>query len=65
MLSVVSELAIGQYKVLSLDGPLPNRAYNRYVISGKDFACVPLYDIPNSIAIESAESFVGKKVEFK
>ena len=65
MRKVVSEFSIGGYKVLTLDDSVPNRGYREYVIDGKSFGIVPLYDIPNSIAIEANGSFVGKTVEFK
>lgn len=65
MRKVVSEFSIGGYKVLTLDGAVPNRGYREYVIGGETFGIVPLYDIPNSIAIEAKDSFVGKTVEFK
>lgn len=65
MRKVISEFSLGQYKVLTLDGSLPNRGYREYIIDGKPFSIVPLYDIPNSIAIESKASFIGKTVEFK
>ena len=65
MRKVVSEFSIHGYKVLTLNDSLPNRGYREYVIDGKSFGIVPLYDIPNSIAIKANGSFIGKMVEFK
>ena len=65
MRKVISEFSLGKYKVLALDGELPTKGHRNYVIDGKLFSIVPLYDIPNSIAIESNDSFIGKTVEFK
>lgn len=61
---VISEFSLGQYKILALDGELPTQRYSKYVIDGKPFNIVPLYDLPNSIAIESNDCFIGKTVEF-
>ena len=65
MRKVISEFSLGQYKVLALDGELPTKGHSKYDIGGKLFSIVPLYDLPNSIAIESTESFIGKTVEFR
>lgn len=65
MLKIIKEFSIGPYKVLSVDGVLPLSGYRKYVIDGKNYSIVPLYDIPNSIAIESNDSFIGKTVEFQ
>ena len=65
MRKVVNEFSLGPYKVLALDGALPNRGYREYIIDGRSFGIVPLYDVPDSIAIESKDSFIGKTVEFK
>jgi hypothetical protein len=65
MRKVISEFSLGKYKILALDGELPTKGHSKYAIDGKLFSVVPLYDIPNSIAIESTGSFIGKIVEFK
>ena len=62
---VISEFSLGQYKILALDRELPTKGYSQYVIEGKLFNIVPLYDLPNSIAVESTDSFIGKTVEFQ
>ena len=64
MRKVISELNIKNYKILTLDGELPLKPYTKYVIDGKTYDIVPMYDMPNCIAIESAGHFEGKTVEF-
>lgn len=65
MRKVVSDFAVGKYRVLKLDGELPKTKYNGYLIDGKKYNAVPMYDAQNCIAVESPDSFVGKTVEFK
>ena len=64
MAIVVSEFSLGKYKVLDIKGQYPKTKYTKYVIDGKKYDIVPVYDMPNCIAIESKESFKGKNVEF-
>jgi hypothetical protein len=61
---IVREFVINQYTILTLDGEMPKKCYSKYVIDGKEYAIVPLYDMPNCIAIEAGGGFVGKTVEF-
>lgn len=66
MLFVVSETTIGKYKLLELDSSKPHTAYSRYVINGKTYRTVPLYDTSdNFIAIESSDNFIGQTVSFE
>ena len=65
MRKVISEMNIGNYKVLALDGELPLKRYRKYVIDGTAYDIVPVYDLPNCIAIESDDHFAGKTVEFR
>lgn len=64
MYKVISEFSVGKYKVLRLDGPNPNKEYTKYLIDGKEYAIVPMYDAVDCIAIEASGSFKGKMVEF-
>lgn len=64
MAKIISEFSIKQYKVLQLDKLDAPKDYRKYVIDGKTYDVVPLYDLPDCIAIESADSFKGKTVEF-
>ena len=64
MLRVVYDFSVGKYRVLKLDGEKPKKNYSCYVIDGKKYVGVPIYDAQNCIAIESSDSFVGKTVEF-
>lgn len=65
MAKVIKELAVGKYRLLTLDKPDDVQDFTHYEIDGKSYAFVPLYDIPNCIAIEANESFVGRNVVFK
>lgn len=62
---VVDEFSIKQYKVLTLDQMDMPKNYRKYVIDGKPYDIVPVYDLPGCIAIVSDDSFIGKNVEFK
>ena len=64
MAKVIDEWHIKQYTVLTLDNMDTPHDYRKYVIGGKTFEPVMLYDMPNCIAIESGDSFVGQTVEF-
>ena len=64
MRKVISEITLGKYKALILDGPVPIHQYSKYRIDGFYYDIVPVYDAKNCIAIESADSFLGKTVEF-
>lgn len=64
MRKVISQWKIGKYLVLELDQSLPKTEYTKYSISGNDYDPVPVYDLPNHIAIEATGNFEGKTVEF-
>ena len=64
MAKIISELRVGKYLALGLDNTLPWKSYRKYRIDGKEYEIVPLYDMPNSIAVDSSESLLGKVVEF-
>ena len=64
MRTVISEISLGKYKALILDGPVPIHSYTKYRIDGIYYDIVPVYDAKNCIAVESSGSFLGKKVEF-
>lgn len=63
MSRVVYEFHIKNYVVLKLDEML-KKAYRLFLIDGKKYSPVPIYDAKNCIAIESDESFLGKVIEF-
>jgi len=66
MFLVVGEIAVGKYKLLKLDKSKPRTAYSKYMIDGKSYEAVPVYDAPdNFIAIESSNSFIGQTVSFQ
>lgn len=64
MSKVVSEWKIGKYTALELDQSPPIKPYHKYRIDGTDYDIVPVYDMPNHIAVEAESSFLGKTVEF-
>lgn len=63
MSKVVDNFQIGKYAVLKLD-EMPKSGYNKFRIEGNEFEPVPIYDMPQCIAIESNEEFLNKIVEF-
>ena len=64
MYKVISQLFINKYAVLEINNEIPQKKYSHYLIDGKTYDCVPIYDFPKHIAIISDKSFVGKTVEF-
>lgn len=64
MRKIVSEFSIGTYKVLKLDGPVPAMAHTKYLIGGIGYKIVPVYDLPNCIAVTASAPLVGKEVDF-
>ena len=65
MRKVIYEFSVNKYKLLKLDGELPKTKYTCFLIDGKKYKPVPVYDAPNCIAVETEESFLGKTVEFQ
>ncbi len=63
MSKVISEFHIKNYTALILD-EMPKKSYNTFLICGKKYKPVPVYDAHNCIAVESNESFIGETVEF-
>lgn len=63
MSKVVDEFRIRQYAVLKLD-KMPQVNYRKYRIGTEEFEPVPIYDLPQCIAITSDKSYLGKTVEF-
>ena len=59
---VVSQWKIGKYLALELNQSLPKTEYTKYKISGKEYEPVPVYDLPNHIAIEATGDFEGEEV---
>lgn len=67
MLKVKNIFKVAKYTVLVLDGELPRTSYSKYVIDCKLYQIVPVYDLPNCIAIytqEAPENFINQVVEF-
>ena len=51
------------YAVLILDA-MPEKLYRKFLIRGKEYTPVPVYDMKNCIAIISDESFIGETIDF-
>lgn len=64
MRKVISEFSVGSFKVLVLDAKKPVKYHTKYLIDGKEYKIVPMYDADNCIAIKATDSLVGKIVEF-
>ena len=52
-----------KYAVLRLD-VMPKTKYRQFRIDGNLYDPVPVYDMPQCVAIQSEEKFIGKTVEF-
>ena len=63
MSKVVDEFRIKQYAILKLD-EMPQINYRKYRIGTEEFDPVPIYDMPQCIAIISDKSYLGKAVDF-
>ena len=61
---VVNVWKIGKYTTLELDEGTPMQPYHKYCIDGREYDIVPVYDMPNHIAVEAEGDFLGKTVEF-
>ena len=64
MRKIVSAIRVGKYTLLLLDGPVPSKEYSKYCIDGIEYDIVPVYDLPNNIAVAAEGLFVGKTVQF-
>ena len=64
MRKIISAIRVGKYTLLSLDGPVPPEEHSKYCIDGIEHDIVPVYDLPNNIAVTAEGSFVGKTVQF-
>lgn len=66
MCKVVSELVVeNKYKLLAVDEKPPVMGISKYIIDGKDYDPVTVYDMPFGIAIPyTKDSLVGKEVLF-
>lgn len=62
MPKVVYEFQAGKYTVLKLDRAITAKNYSKYIIKGKQYDIVPVYDMKNCIAIQCSDSFLGESV---
>lgn len=60
---VIGELHAGKYSILELDRKIEDVGYSSYMVGGHIYPVVPVYDLPNNIAIESDEDHIGMSVE--
>ena len=61
---VIAQFTVEKYTVLKLDGFKPVFSYSGYVIEGKEYKPVSIYDAPECIAIEAKGEFKNSIVEF-
>ena len=64
-MKVISEIEIGNFKILKLDSNKPDHIYTKYVIDGQEYDIVPMRESSNHIAVKSKENFIGKCVSFE
>ena len=64
MWKVIQQFGVKDITVMKLDSPLPVKPYNQYLIDGKPYEIVSIYDFPNCIAIRGTGDYLGKAVEF-
>ncbi len=65
MCKVKDEFVAVKYRILGLDEPIPLKPFWFYLIDGKRYEAVPVYDLPGCIAIhDDGKSLTGKEVEF-
>lgn len=62
MYTVIDEIHLEEYIILKLDKDIVEKKYTKYVIEGKEFDIVPIYDAKQCIAIKAKGSYVNKKV---
>ena len=63
MSKVIDCFKVENYMVLKVD-EMPKRGYDKFRIEGIEFDPVPIYDMPQCIAIESNKQFLNKVIEF-
>ena len=65
MCKVNDEFVVVKYRVLGLDEPAPWKPYDGFLIDGKVYEAVPVYDLPGCIAIhDDGKSLLGREVDF-
>ena len=70
MYTVIDERQISRYRVLVLNDVLPSGGWSIVVVDGKQYKPVPIIGRGldakqmDMVAIETSESFLGKKVDF-
>ena len=65
MSKVIDSFTINEYSILTLDKPITDHTYTKYIINNKEYDIVPIYDATNCIAIKSNENFIGKIISVK
>lgn len=63
-MKIVKQLDCGEYTVLGLDSPIPNKCGKYVKIGETKYEIEIVYDLPNSIAIKEKGRFINKTVEF-
>ena len=54
---------IGKYTVLFVD-KVSDKSWTKFLIDGKEYEPISVYDLPNSVAVAEKGDFVGKEILF-
>ena len=64
MREILSIWKIDKYTVIELDAEVPLKPFNKYLIGGKIYDYVPIYDLPRCIAVKTDDDINADTVEF-
>ena len=63
MSKVLSSFSFGKYRVLKIS-TMPTNPYSHIRIDGKMYKPIPIYDMPQCVAIESYKDFTNQYIDF-
>lgn len=65
MTKIVSQVQVGKWVLLSLDGAFPNTKWTKAIIDGIEYRAEVVHDIENSVGIlATGGNFIGKEIAF-
>lgn len=64
MIKIIDVLQAGNNTVLVLDSQLPTKPWNKFKVGKKEYKPIPVYDMPNCVATDVHDDFVGKEIIF-
>ena len=47
---------IGKYLLIEIDRPIEEKSYSKYRINNRDYDIVPVYDLPNHVAVMTEDN---------